>query len=87
MDVVAMERERLANVHVGGYAAVLVREALLRRLRVKNERKLIDNSLCFKVLNKLAVNLSRSLAEFLLEDVHLRPVGQSITMVLHKPVA
>jgi len=87
MDIVATERERLADIHVGGYATVLVREALQRRLRLKKERKLINNSLYFKLLNKLAVNLSGSLAEFLLQDVHLRPVGHSITVVLRKPVA
>jgi 2-polyprenyl-3-methyl-5-hydroxy-6-metoxy-1,4-benzoquinol methylase len=85
MDILAVERERLADIHVGDYAAVLARETFLRRLGFQKQRTLINRSLYFKMLNKLAVRLSRPLAGLLLEDVHLRPIGHSITVVLRKP--
>jgi SAM-dependent methyltransferase len=86
MDIHEMDREHLADFHVGQYAAVLVRETLLRFPRTKKQRTLINRSLYFKIVNKLAVLLSQPLAKVLLEYVYLRPIGHSITVVLRKPL-
>jgi SAM-dependent methyltransferase len=84
MDIVAMDRERLADVHVADCAAVLTRELLVRCLGAKKPRRLIDGSRYFKILNKLAIHCSRPLAKVLLEADRLRPIGHSITVVLRK---
>lgn len=86
MEICEIDHERLADIHVGQYAAVLTREALLRCLGKKKRRRLIDQSLFFRVVNKLSVLLSQPLAK-VLEDKYLRPVGHSITVVLRKPMA
>jgi len=86
MDIREIDRERLADVHVGQYAAVLSRETLLHCLGAERQRTLINRSLYFKIVNKLSVLLSQPLAR-VLEDVHLLPIGHSITVVLRKPVA
>jgi SAM-dependent methyltransferase len=90
MDICAIDRERLADIHVGQYAAVLSRETLLRCLGLKSQsqsqRILLNRSLPFKIVNKLAVLVSQPLAK-VLKDVHLLPIGHSITVVLRKPFA
>jgi len=86
MDIREIDRERLADVHVSQYAAVLSRETLLHCLGTKKQKRLINRSLYFKIVNKLAVLLSQPLAK-VLDDVQLLPIGHSITVVLRKPVA
>jgi SAM-dependent methyltransferase len=86
LDVLAVDRERLADIHVGQYAAMLSRETLLHCLAMETQRKLINRSLRYKIVNKVAVLVSRRLAK-VLKDVHLLPIGHSITVVLRKPLA
>jgi SAM-dependent methyltransferase len=86
MDIHAVEHERLADIHVGQYATILTREVLLRWLGMKKRRRIVNRSLSFKVMNRLAILLSKPFAKVLLEDSHLRPIGHSLTVVLRKPV-
>jgi 2-polyprenyl-3-methyl-5-hydroxy-6-metoxy-1,4-benzoquinol methylase len=86
LEIVAVECERLAEMHVRSYAIVLAREALIHYFDAGRQRRLIDHSFYFKILNKLAFYLSRPIAEVLLKDPRLRPAGHSITVVLRKPL-
>jgi 2-polyprenyl-3-methyl-5-hydroxy-6-metoxy-1,4-benzoquinol methylase len=85
MEVLQLHRERLADIHVRQYAAMLTRETLLYCLG-KTKQSLINRSLLFRTVNKLSSPLSYPLAK-MLEDVRLRPIGHSITAVFRKPFA
>lgn len=84
LEIVEIHFERLADMHVPEYAALLARETLLSMLGGANgKRRLIDLSLRARILNRAANYVSKPLRT-VLADVNLRPVGHSITAVLRK---
>ena len=81
LELVAIEREVLADVHLRMYATTLTLESI--RGLLGRRRRLLQTSAGYVVLRKAAGLLAR-LLERGLRDVRLRPTGHSITAFYRK---
>jgi 2-polyprenyl-3-methyl-5-hydroxy-6-metoxy-1,4-benzoquinol methylase len=83
LEIVAIEHERLADIHKSTYTCVLMLRTLSRVLRCKRKNALLDLSRGQRFLSSIAWGLGRILEKGL-DDSSLLPQGQSVTAVFRK---
>lgn len=82
-EVEAVEKERLADVHLQAYAAIVLRRAIARVLRRRLQPSLMNRSFAFSALNRL-VSPFLGLLATAISDERLRPIGHTLTVVIKK---
>ena len=83
LEVVAIDHEILAPMHVTTYSALIAERMLRRVLHLEAQKGLLDTSLRQRMLDKAAYRLGR-LIEKGLDEEKLYPRGHSVLAVYRK---
>jgi len=86
LELVAIEHERLADIHKNDYTYVVILRTLSRLIRREQKTALLDLSRGQRFLSRIAYRLGKVLEKGL-DDSSLLPQGNTVTAVFRKAVA
>ncbi len=84
LRIIAIEHEKLADIHNKPYAAFMALQAIKNFIGLKNS--LLDRSLKYRLSAKVSAWAGKFLEKGLI-DSSMLPIGQSVTVVYQKPMS